>query len=225
MTSIHPSQGSRINPRLKVCEHNWVAHASYVVKAVRIYSPKCSFFRVAQWFVQPCRNVSQVWFYELHNRAKKVTPIYCAIHRNELHTGILNSGYLLSGTCGQKLSVEWHWLKFILTQIFLHFGQFIFYSRHVCDKRLTNWTAITHTLTLNGFTRNAKHGFNFWKWSNLAWNSSSSFTIDFSILPLCGLQLPLRETHWFSFRHWENNRMRLTYVFEIFQFSSAKKLA
>ena len=80
-------------------------------------------------------------------------------------------------------------------------------------------------ITLNGFTRNAKHGFNFWKWSNLAWNSSSSFTIDFSILPLCGLQLPLRETHWFSFRHWENNRMRLICVFEIFQFSSAKKLA
>jgi len=52
---------------------------------------------------------------------------------------------------------------------------------------------------------NAKYGFNSWKWSNLAWDSSSSLTIYFSILSLCGLQLPLRETPWFSFRHWETN--------------------
>ena len=26
--TIHPSRGSRINPTLKVCEHNQVAHAS-----------------------------------------------------------------------------------------------------------------------------------------------------------------------------------------------------
>ena len=26
--TIHPSRGSRIKPTLKVCEHNWVAHAS-----------------------------------------------------------------------------------------------------------------------------------------------------------------------------------------------------
>jgi len=108
------------------------------------------------------QSCAMVWFYELTYREKKFTAI-CALHRNELHTGIFNSGYLLSGTCRQKLSV------------FLHFGQFYFYSRQVCNKRF-----ITDTLTLNGFTRNAKHGFNFWKWSNLAWNSSSSFTIYFS---------------------------------------------
>jgi len=28
--------------------------------------------------------------------------------------------------------------KVFLTQIFLHFGQFCFYSRHVCNKRLAN---------------------------------------------------------------------------------------
>jgi len=28
--TIHPSRGSRINPKLKVCEHNWAAHASPV---------------------------------------------------------------------------------------------------------------------------------------------------------------------------------------------------
>ena len=26
--TIHPSRGLRINPTLKMCEHNWVAHAS-----------------------------------------------------------------------------------------------------------------------------------------------------------------------------------------------------
>jgi len=30
---------------------------------------------------------------------------------------------------------------------FLHFGQFHFYRRQVCNKRLANWTAITDTLT------------------------------------------------------------------------------
>ena len=77
---------------------------------------------------------------------------------------------------------------------FLAFPSVFFFSRQVCNKRLANWTAITDTLTLHGFTRNAKHGFNSWKWSHLAWNSSSSLTIYFSILPLCGLQMPLRET-------------------------------
>jgi len=39
---------------------------------------------------------------------KKFTAIFCATHRNELYTGILNSWYSLSGTCRQKLSAEWH---------------------------------------------------------------------------------------------------------------------
>jgi len=82
----------------------------------------------------------------------------------------------------------------------LHFGQFYFYSRQVCNKRRANWTDITDTSTLNGFTRNAKHGFSSWKWSNLAWNSSSSLKIYFSILPFSSLQLPLREKHPFSLR-------------------------
>jgi len=142
-----------------------------------------------------------VWFYELHYREKRFIAICCALHRNELYTGPLNSGYLLAGACRQKLNVEWHWLKFFLSQIFLHFGQFYFYSRHVCNTRLVNWTAITDTLTLNGFTRNPKHGFNSWKWPNLAWNSFSTLAIYFSILPLCGLQVPLREKHSLSFWH------------------------
>jgi len=100
--------------------------------------------------------------------------------------------------------------KACLSSIFLHFGQFYFNSRQVCKKRLANWTANAGTSTLNGFTRNAKHGFNSWKWSNLAWNFSNSLTIYFNILPLCGLQLPLREKHSFSFWRWENERMLST---------------
>ena len=41
----------------------------------------------------------------------------------------------------------------------------------------------------------AKHGFNSWKWANLALISSSSFTIYFSVLQLSGRQMPLREKH------------------------------
>jgi len=51
------------------------------------------------------------------------------------------------------------------------------------------------TLTLNGFRRNAKHVCNSCKWSNLPWNSRSKRAISFCILPLCGLELPLRERH------------------------------
>ena len=83
--------------------------------------------------------------------------------------------------------------KVFFIQIFLHFGQFYFCSRQVCSKWLTNWTAID-IITLNGFTRNAKHGFDSWKSSNLAWNSSSSLTL------YRGLQLSLREKHSFSLR-------------------------
>jgi len=130
------------------------------------------------------------------------------MHRNELYTGILNSGYLLSWTCRPKLSVEWHWLKFVLSQIFLHFGQFYLCSRLVCNQRLANWTAITETLILNEFTRNAKHGLTLG--NGQIWNFSSSLTIYFGILPFCGLQLPPCEKHSFSFWHWEDERMLST---------------
>jgi len=107
-----------------------------------------------------------------------------------------------------------------LNQIFLHFGQFYFYSRHVCNKQVANCTAITDTLTLNGFVRNSKRGLNSWKWSNLARNLSRSLTIYLSIFPLRCLQLPLCKKHSFSFWHWENDRMLLTTcVFEKFKFS------
>jgi len=63
------------------------------------------------------------------------------------------------------------------------------------------------TLTLNGFTRNEKPGFNSCKWSNLFRNTSSIIEVYLFILPLCVLKLPLREKHSFSFWHSENDRM------------------
>jgi len=35
-------------------------------------------------------------------QGKKFTAICCSVHRNKLHTGILNSACSLSGTCSQK---------------------------------------------------------------------------------------------------------------------------
>ena len=170
----------------------------YVVKAAQINSPKLSFFKVGRWF-------------DFTNfiTEKKITAICWPTRGNGLYTGILNSGYLLFETCRQKLSVQWQWLKFYLSKMFLHtFGQFYFYRRQVCNKRLANWTAITETLTLNGFTRNAKHGLTLG--NGQIWKISGSLTIYFSILPFCGLQLPPREKHSFSFWHWENERMLST---------------
>ena len=123
-----------------------------------------------------------VWFYELHYREKKFTEICCAVHRNELYTGILNFGFLLSGTCRQKLSVEWHWLKCVLSQIFLHFGQFYLYSRQACNKRLANWTAIIDTLTWNGFTRNTKHGFTVTRGNGQIWLGTSLVVLQFILV-------------------------------------------
>jgi len=69
---------------------------------VQMNSPKCSFFRVAQWFD----------FTNFIIEKKNFSAICRAVHRNELYTGLLYSGYLLSGTCCQKLTVGWHCLKF-----------------------------------------------------------------------------------------------------------------
>jgi len=97
---------------------------------------------------------------------------------------------LLSGTYCQKLTVEWHWLKFFRARFSCLSVSLI----SAAVKFVTNgwWTGQPSPTTLNGFTRNAKRGFNSWKWSNLAWNSSGGLTIYFGILPLRGLQLPLR---------------------------------
>ena len=163
---------------------------------------------------------TMVWFYELHHR-EKIRSSWCAIHRNELYTGILNSAYLLSGTCHQKKSVECRMAltKVFLSQISLHFRQFYFYSRQVCNKRLANWTAITvtDTLTFNGFTTGML---------SMVWTLGNG-QIRLGIPPVV-LQFILVFFHFvvcnclfakqtFSFWHWEKDRMGLAIrVFEKF---------
>jgi len=171
--------------------------AQYVVKAVQINSLKCSCFRVARWFD----------FTNFITEKKNHSNMLCyRPHSNELYTGMLNSGYFLPWTCSLKLSVERYWLKFFLSQIFLHFGQFYPYSRQVCSKGLDNWTAITDTLTLNGFSRNAKHGFDSWKWPNLAWNFPvvSKFILVFFHFVVCNCLFEKTFILILRLRKWKN---------------------
>ena len=124
------------------------------------------------------------WFgYTNFIAEKKIhSNVSCYIQKWVLHWSF--KFWVFSGTCRQKLIVEWHWLKFFL-------GQSVSFLQQT-----SLWQTVSYldtgppsltTLTMNGFTRNAKHGFNSWKWSILAWKSFSRLTIYFCILPLCGL--------------------------------------
>jgi len=92
----------------------------------------------------------------------------------------------------------------------LHFGQFYLYSRQVCNKRLANWTAITDTLALNGFARNARHGFN--SWNGQIWLETSPVVLQFILVffhfVVCNCLFAKK--HSFSFWHWENERILST---------------
>jgi len=74
---------------------------NYAVKAVRINSPKSSFFRVARWYD----------FTNFITEKKNHSNMLCYTHKWFIHW-YFNFWYLLSGTCRQQLSVEWHWLTF-----------------------------------------------------------------------------------------------------------------
>ena len=141
-----------------------------------LYVVRCANYFSQVFIFQGC---TMVWFYELHCRETKFVAICHAVRRNELYTGLLYSGYVLSGTCWQKLTVEWHWLKFFRARFFCISASLI----SAAVKCVTNgwWTGQPSptALTLNGFTRNAKHGFSSWKCSNQAWNSSSSLKNSF----------------------------------------------
>jgi len=150
-----------------------------LLKLCELILPSVHFFRVARWF----------GFTNFITEKKIHSNMLCYTQKWFIHCYF---NFWVCTLWNLSPKIKWHWLKFFLCRIFLQFGQFYFYGRQVCNKRLANWRAITDTLTLNGFTRNANHGFTSWKWSNVAWNSSSSLAIYFSILPLCGLQLPLR---------------------------------
>ena len=127
-------------------------------------------------------------------RRTKVTAI-CFVHCSFKF-------WVFSGTCGQKLVANWHWLKFFLEKV-----SFV----STADKFVTNvWqteqSSLT-TLTMNGFTRNAKHGFKSSKRSNLAWSSTSSLTNYFCIRPLCGPASASSQKTFvliLTYRNWRN---------------------
>jgi len=73
-----------------------------------------------------------------------------------------------------------------LTKVFLKPDSFISTADKFATNRWRTGQPSPTTLMMNGFTRNAQHIFNSWKWSNLAWSSSNIVTIYFCILPLCG---------------------------------------
>ena len=119
---------------------------------MRINSPKCSFFRVARWF-------------DFTNfiTEKKISLQQYVVLKNSQQYVVLKKihGNMLCYT--QKLVIHWYfkfWVftfwnlslkikcrvaltKFFLTQIFLHVGQFFFYSRQVFNNRLHH----CHTLS------------------------------------------------------------------------------
>jgi len=119
-----------------------------------------------------------VWFYELHYREKKSQMSWC-IQKLVVHRSF-------------KLWVFWNlWpeisCRVALSKVFLEPVSFISTAdKFVTNRWRTGQPSLT-TLTMNGFTRMAKHGFDSWKWSNLAWSSSgSAVTIYFCSFPLCG---------------------------------------
>ena len=91
----------------------------YITWCTVIVSMKFLFdFRVPEnldsMLLKPCELIlPSVRFSGLHDglilrtslQRKKFTAICFTLHRNELHTGILNSGYLPSGTCRENLNV------------------------------------------------------------------------------------------------------------------------
>jgi len=120
-----------------------------------------------------------VWFYELHYR-EKMSQQYVVLYAEMSCTQVF-----------QIVGIFWNlWpeinCRVALTKAFSEPDSFV----STADKFVANgWRTgqpSPITLTMNGFTRNAKHGFNSCKWSNLAWSSSNSVTIYFYVLPLCG---------------------------------------
>ena len=100
-----------------LCQYKYRKECKFYIKwRIVIVSMKFLFdFRVPEkldsMLLKLCEFIlPSVRFSRLHDglilrtslQRKKFTAICCAIHRNKLYTGILNSGYLLSGTCRQK---------------------------------------------------------------------------------------------------------------------------
>jgi len=159
----------------------------YFVKAVRINSPKCSFLGLHDDLI--VRTSSQ----------RKKSQQYVVLYTEWSCTLVF-----------RILGIFWNlwpeincWVS--LTKVFLEPVSFV----STADTFVTNGWQIGQpsltTLTMNGFTKNAKHGFNSWKWSNLAWNSALVLQFIVEFFHFVVLRLPLREKHAFSFWHLEND--------------------
>jgi len=105
---------------------------------------ECSFVRVARHFD------------ELHYREWKFTAKFRAKYRIESYTGCLSSGYLLSGTFRQIPAVEWYWLKPFRARCSCVSVSFISTTNKFVTNGWRTGQPSPTTLTLNGFTRNAR---------------------------------------------------------------------
>ena len=90
---------------------------------------------------------TMVWFYELHYKEKIIQcNMLCYTLKWVIHWYFkFWVAYLLSGTCRQKLSVEWHWLKFLLSRFFCISISFI----STADKFVTNGERTGQTLPIH----------------------------------------------------------------------------
>ena len=120
--------------------------------AVRINSPKCLFCRITRWFDFPNFITDE-----------KSPQQHVVLYTGMSYTLVFQILGIYFLKLSPKIKCRVALTNVFLSQIFLHFGQFYFYSRQVCNERLANWTAITDTLTLKEFTRNSRRGFNSWK--------------------------------------------------------------
>jgi len=105
----------------------------------------------------------------------------------------------------QKLNVEWHWLTFFEPD-FLAFWSVLFLQQTSLWRTVSELDSHHRCINIEGIYKEFQAWFYSWKWWNMAWNPSSSLTIYFSILPLCGRQLPLRKTFIFilTLGKWQN---------------------
>ena len=134
--------------------------------------------------------------YDVHYKEKKLSAQYVVLNRKMSRTLVFRSGYSLSGTCRQNVTVEWRWLKIFMARSFCISVSFV----STADKFVkSGWRTGRPSPTTVTFNWIHSIIFNFCMWSNLAWNSSSSLAIYFCILSHRGLQFPLRESIRFHF--------------------------
>ena len=88
-----------------VSEHR--KSGQYVAKAVRINSPRVHLLGLHGGF-----HIKNFVCLQVHQNKNLKTAICRAKYRNESYIYGLSSAYFVPGTCRQKSTVGWHWLKF-----------------------------------------------------------------------------------------------------------------